>query len=108
MGNAFVALFKRGEVVRVDLELDLNVEFLGRAELVASDFMNPLDLDVGPDCSLYLIDFTPSSLYRVTYSNEVASEAGFSQVYQYEWNLVGEAHFGSHLLSLRSGWGADG
>jgi glucose/arabinose dehydrogenase len=66
-GNAFIALFNRGEVIRVQLEKNSDGSYMGFSEVFVSGLLNPLDLDVGPDGSLYLIDFTTSALYRISY-----------------------------------------
>jgi len=66
-GNAFVALFNRGEIARVVLQRQPDGSYLSRVEVFAAGFINPLDLAVGLDGDVYLIDFTPGALYRITY-----------------------------------------
>ena len=46
-GNAFVALFNRGEIDRIELMEDENGRYLARTEVFSSGFLGPLDLAVG-------------------------------------------------------------
>lgn len=65
--NAFVALWIRGEIVRVEL-VKLGDRYMSRATLFASGFANPLDVAVGPDGGLYVLDFGASAVYRVAWA----------------------------------------
>lgn len=68
--NAFIALWHRGEIYRVQIEKGRTGEYLARPEMFANGFVNPLDLTEGADGALYILDFTTSAVYRVTYTGD--------------------------------------
>jgi len=72
LDNAFIALWNKGDVMRVQLAPDAsgsnaagtytpNDSFFGRG------FLYPIDVVMGPDGNLYIADFGTSVVYRITY-----------------------------------------
>jgi len=68
--NAFVTLLHDGEVYRVQLTQDANGDYASRLSVFVTGLVNPVDIASGPDGSLYLIDFTKSIIYKVSYNSE--------------------------------------
>jgi len=69
--NAFVTLWARGEVYRIELFRDRNGNYSARPSLFLKGLKNPLDLVVGPDGSLYVSDFSSNSaIYRISYTGQ--------------------------------------
>lgn len=67
-GNAFVALWNRGEIYRLQLDKALSGDYEAYGSLFASGFLNPVDVAVGPDGSLYILDYSGEAIYKITYS----------------------------------------
>jgi glucose/arabinose dehydrogenase len=69
--NAFVTLWNRGEVYRIELFKDEDGHYSARPSLFMKGLKNPLDMAVGPDGSLYVSDFTSNSvIYRISYTGQ--------------------------------------
>lgn len=66
--NAFVALWNRHEVYRIQLNKTPNGDYEAHGSLFASGFLNPLDVATGPDGSLYVLDYSGEAIYRITYT----------------------------------------
>lgn len=64
---AFVALWARGEVARVETARAPSGNYLGRATTFGRGFLYPIDVVTGPDGNLYVADFGTSAVYRITY-----------------------------------------
>lgn len=65
--NAFLALWNRGEIVRVELARQADGSYSARPTRFGEGFLYPIDIAVGPDGNLYIADFGTSVVYRVTY-----------------------------------------
>lgn len=65
--NAFVTLWHLGDIYRIQLAKAAHGTYTSRLSLFAAGLNAPLDLAVGPDGSLYVIDFNDSIIYRITY-----------------------------------------
>lgn len=68
--NAFVALWHLGEIYRVELAKNQNGTYTSRLSPFVVGLNAPLDLDVGPDGNVYVIDFNDSVVYKITYTGE--------------------------------------
>jgi putative membrane-bound dehydrogenase-like protein len=66
--DAFVALWNIHEVVRVQLAPSGDGSYLADTTLFATGFLNPLDVAVGPDGCLYILDYSGEAVYRVEYT----------------------------------------
>jgi glucose/arabinose dehydrogenase len=66
--NAFVALWNRGEIKRIQLIPDNRGGYEPDDSVFASGFLYPIDIVVGPDDNLYIADFGTSVVYRVVYA----------------------------------------
>lgn len=65
--NAFLALWNRGEIARVELTRQADGSYTARPTRFGEGFLYPIDIVVGPDGNLYIADFGTSVVYRVTY-----------------------------------------
>lgn len=65
--NAFVALWNKGEVRRIQLVSDNRGGYTPNDSVFGSGFLYPIDVAVGPDGNLYIADFGTSVVYRVVY-----------------------------------------
>ena len=65
--NAFVTLWGRGEIARVEVGRTASGDYLGRTVTFGSGFLYPIDAITGPDGNLYVADFGTSAVYRITY-----------------------------------------
>jgi glucose/arabinose dehydrogenase len=65
--NAFLTLYHRGEIARVQLAKTAGGDYLSNVETFASGFANPLDIKEGPDGSLYVAEFGSGVIYRIEY-----------------------------------------
>lgn len=68
--NAFVALWHLGEIYRIELTKNQNGTYSSRLSQFVIGLNAPLDLAVGPDGSMYVIDFNDSVIYKITYTGE--------------------------------------
>lgn len=64
--TAFVTLWNKGEVMHVEL-VETRAGYQAAPAVFASGFLYPIDVVVGPDDALYIVDFGTSAIYRVTY-----------------------------------------
>ena len=65
--NLFVGLWNYGDLYRVELTKDAG-EYRSRVTHFASGFVNPLDMTVGPDGALYVLDFATNAVYRIAWA----------------------------------------
>jgi putative membrane-bound dehydrogenase-like protein len=65
--NAFITLWNRGEVARVELARTSGGDYLARSTTFGRGFLYPIDTATGPDGNLYVADFGTSAIYRITY-----------------------------------------
>ena len=65
--SAFVALWNRGEIARVEVARAPSGNYLGHATTFGSGFLYPIAVTNGPDGNLYVADFGTSAIYRITY-----------------------------------------
>ncbi len=65
--TAFVTLWARGEVARVEVARTSGGEYLSRTNTFGTGFLYPIDVVTGPDGNLYIADFGTSAVYRITY-----------------------------------------
>ena len=65
--NAFITLWNRGEVARIELARTSGGDFLARSTTFGKGFLYPIDTATGPDGNLYVADFGTSAVYRITY-----------------------------------------
>jgi glucose/arabinose dehydrogenase len=65
--NAFITLWNRGEVARIELARTSGGDYLARSTTFGSGFLYPIDTATGPDGNLYVADFGTSVIYRITY-----------------------------------------
>ena len=65
--NGFVALWQRGEIVRVELAKTSSGDYLSRMSTFGAGFLYPIDAISGPDGDLYVADFGTSAIYRISY-----------------------------------------
>ena len=65
--NAFITLWNRGEVARIELARTSGGDYLARSTTFGSGFLYPIDTATGPDGNLYVADFGTSAIYRITY-----------------------------------------
>jgi len=65
--SAFIALWNRGEIARIELARTNGGDYLARSTTFGQGFLYPIDLATGPDGNLYVADFGTSSVYRITY-----------------------------------------
>lgn len=79
-GTLFAALWTRGEVVNLELVPGGAGEYTARAYPFASGFLYPIDVVVGPDDALYVVDFGTSVVYRVR--PRVSPQARSATVYE--------------------------
>lgn len=63
--NAFVTLLHLGQVYRVQLHQDENGNYTSRLSLFVTGLSGPLDIVVGPDGSLYVLDFIDNTIYKI-------------------------------------------
>jgi len=63
--NAFVTLLHHGQIYRVQFNQDANGNYTTRLSLFVTGLSAPLDIVVGPDGSLYVLDFTTSAIYKI-------------------------------------------
>jgi glucose/arabinose dehydrogenase len=70
--SAFVALWSRGEIARVEVGRSASGNYLGRTSTFGSGFLWPIDTITGPDGNLYIADFGTSTVYRITYDSNKA------------------------------------
>jgi glucose/arabinose dehydrogenase len=68
--NAFITLWNRGEIARVEVAQTSGGDYLARTSTFGSGFLYPIDAITGPDGSLYVADFGTSAVYRLTYDGE--------------------------------------
>ncbi len=66
--NAFVALWNRGEVARIEVAKTTGGQYLSRTSTFASGFLYPLAVTTGPDGDLYVADFGTTAIYRISYT----------------------------------------
>jgi putative membrane-bound dehydrogenase-like protein len=66
--NAFVTLWTRGEIARVELAKTSGGEYLARTSTFGTGFLYPIHAITGPDGNLYVADFGTSAIYRITYT----------------------------------------
>ncbi len=65
--NAFITLWNRGEVARIELARTTGGDYLARSTTFGKGFLYPIDTATGPDGNLYVADFGTSAVYRITY-----------------------------------------
>jgi len=65
--SAFVTLWQRGEIQRVEVARTATGDYLSRTTEFARGFLYPIDVVTGPDGNLYVADFGTSAIYRITY-----------------------------------------
>jgi len=65
--NAFITLWNRGEVARIELARTSGGDYLARSTTFGKGFLYPIDVVTGPDGNLYVADFGTSAIYRITY-----------------------------------------
>jgi glucose/arabinose dehydrogenase len=65
--NAFITLWNRGEVARIELARTSGGDYLARTTTFGQGFLYPIDTATGPDGNLYVADFGTSAVYRITY-----------------------------------------
>jgi glucose/arabinose dehydrogenase len=65
--QAFVALWNRGEVMRIELNDRGDGSYVGRSRLFVDGLLYPIEVTQGPDDALYIADFGTSTVYRVSY-----------------------------------------
>lgn len=65
--NAFITLWNRGEVARIELARTSGGDYLARTTTFGKGFLYPIDTATGPDGNLYVADFGTSAVYRITY-----------------------------------------
>jgi glucose/arabinose dehydrogenase len=68
--NAFVTLLHLGKIYRVELTKDTNGEYSSRLSSFATGLQDPVDIAIGPDGSLYVIDFINGVIYKISYVGE--------------------------------------
>jgi glucose/arabinose dehydrogenase len=65
--NAFITLWNRGELARIELARTSGGDYLARSTTFGKGFLYPIDTATGPDGNLYVADFGTSAVYRITY-----------------------------------------
>ncbi len=65
--SAFLTLWSRGEIARIEVGRTGSGRYLSRAVTFGSGFLYPIDVITGPDGNLYVADFGTSAVYRITY-----------------------------------------
>ncbi|HEU5100550.1 MAG TPA: PQQ-dependent sugar dehydrogenase [Roseiflexaceae bacterium] len=65
--NAFITLWNRGELARIELARTAGGDYLARTTTFGKGFLYPIDTVTGPDGNLYVADFGTSAVYRITY-----------------------------------------
>jgi glucose/arabinose dehydrogenase len=65
--SAFLTLWSRGEIARIEVGRTDSGRYLSRAVSFGSGFLYPIDVITGPDDNLYVADFGTSAVYRITY-----------------------------------------
>ena len=65
--NAFVTLLHKGQIYRVQFYQSANGNYTTRLSLFVAGLNGPLDIAVGPDGILYVLDFIASGIYRIDY-----------------------------------------
>jgi glucose/arabinose dehydrogenase len=65
--NAFITLWNRGEVARIELARTSSGDYLARSTTFGKGFLYPIDTTSGPDGNLYVADFGTSAVYRIMY-----------------------------------------
>ena len=68
--NAFIALWNNHQIVRVQLAPSGDGSYLADTTVFASGFLNPLDVAIGPDGCLYVLDYSGEAVYRIAYVGE--------------------------------------
>lgn len=68
--NAFLAMWSRGELMRITLGRASDGPYRAQATLWGDGFLYPIDIVVGPDGDLYVADFGTSVIYRIRYQGE--------------------------------------
>ncbi|MBC8163344.1 MAG: PQQ-dependent sugar dehydrogenase [Roseiflexaceae bacterium] len=66
--TAFVTLWTRGELARIELAKTSGGEYLSRRSTFGTGFLYPIAAITGPDGNLYVADFGTSAVYRITYT----------------------------------------
>lgn len=66
--DAFVTLWNIHQLVRVELAPSDDGSYLVDTTLFATGFLNPLDVAVGPDGCLYVLDYSGEAVYRIVYT----------------------------------------
>ena len=56
--------------MRVELAPSDDGSYLVDTTLFATGFLNPLDVAVGPDGCLYVLDYSGEAVYRIAYVGE--------------------------------------
>ncbi len=67
--NAFMTLWNRGEVLRIQTST-ANNGYRARESIFGDGFLYPIDVVTGPDGNLYIADFGTSVIYRITYGGK--------------------------------------
>lgn len=78
--NAFVAMWMHGEIYRVELQKMPDGKYMSRASIFASGFINPLDVVVGKDGTLYVADFGTNGIYRIAYEKDTTRSPEISPI----------------------------
>ncbi|NJN16748.1 MAG: hypothetical protein HC822_10970 [Oscillochloris sp.] len=65
--NAFLALWARGEIQRIEVARTTTGRYLSRVSTFADGFLYPIGVITGPDGALYVADFGTSAIYRIAY-----------------------------------------
>jgi hypothetical protein len=68
--NAFLTLWHLGQIYRIQLTKDANGDYASQVSIFVSGMLNPVDLAIGPDGSLYAADYGASIIYRITYTGD--------------------------------------
>lgn len=66
--NAFVTLWNRGEIERIEVAQTPGGSYLSRTTTFGSGFLYPIDAITGPDGNMYIADFGTSAIYRITHN----------------------------------------
>ena len=68
--DVFIALWNNHQIVRVQLAPSGDGSYLADTTVFASGFLNPLDVAIGPDGCLYVLDYSGEAIYRIAYVGE--------------------------------------
>lgn len=69
--SAFITLWARGEIQRIEVARTSGGAYLSRATPFASGFLYPIGVVTGPDGNLYVADFGTSAIYKIVYTGRL-------------------------------------